>query len=887
MPLIPLDIPAGFYRNGTDLDASGRWRDGSLVRWRDGSLRPVGGWRERFNDFNENPVRGMHAWEANNQTAWVAGGSSTKLNAMTGANLLTDITPADLVEGRKDAEVETGYGYGFYGTSLFGQPRPDYGNFSEATTWSLDNFGEYLVACDVSDGRLLEWRLDTVKGNELVTNGDFAADSDWTKGKNWTISGGVGAFAQHVVTFNDGDVDAAADQLSATAHTLTDGDEVTYTAPAAPATAVSGLTDGASYFVVSATANALKLAATSGGTAIDLTRGGTTFDADDAAVTDVANDKIVQANTFTNGDYVTYSASSGVAIGGLTSGSNYYIVSATASEFQVSLTSGGAAIDLTANNEVTIDSADAAVVDIANDKIVIANTFSDGEVVTYSNGGGTDIVGLTDGTDYYIITSSATEFQLSLTSGGAAIDLTAVGAGAAHVFRQDIGSSHSFNIDNGDGHTLTRLNYENIDQTVSGLTIAADDWAHDIIVKMVDPNDDSDAATIPQASVKIVGTTTATVLVDEELSIGTNRFRFKADDTEVKVEIIPKAPASISFDVDDISLRQVPTALPIANAPTDNLGLIVTEERFLMALGAGGNPRKIAFSDREDNTQWAPSATNEAGDIELQTSGQIMTAIRTRGVTVILTDVDCHIARYIGPPYVMGFERIGTSAGIISRMAVADVDVGTFWMGQRSFYSFTGNSVQEVGCDVHDHVFGDMNTSQQSKIWAFNNGQYNEIWWFYPSSNSLEIDRYVAYNYKDQHWLIGELDRTSGVQRGVFKNPFLTSADSDLYDHEVGFNVNGSSIFAETGPISIGTGEQTMSVTKVIPDELTQGDTTLTFKTRFHPNDTERTIGPVDPSNPTSVRFTGRQARMRIEGDTVGPWRVGTMRVEAKPMGKR
>ena len=39
MPFIPLDIPAGFYRNGTDLEQSGRWRDGSL--------RPVKGWLER------------------------------------------------------------------------------------------------------------------------------------------------------------------------------------------------------------------------------------------------------------------------------------------------------------------------------------------------------------------------------------------------------------------------------------------------------------------------------------------------------------------------------------------------------------------------------------------------------------------------------------------------------------------------------------------------------------------------------------------------------------------------------------------------------------------------------------------------------------------------
>ena len=264
-----------------------------------------------------------------------------------------------------------------------------------------------------------------------------------------------------------------------------------------------------------------------------------------------------------------------------------------------------------------------------------------------------------------------------------------------------------------------------------------------------------------------------------------------------------------------------------------------------------------------------------------------MLATRTKGQTLIITDVDAHTARYQGPPYVYGFERVGTSCGAISRRCAADVDVGVFWMGQRGFYMFDGNSVNELPCEVHDYVFSDMNTAQQSKIWAFNNGQFGEVWWFYCSGDSLEIDRYVAFDYKEQHWLIGNLDRTSGVQRGVFKYPFMTTAASDLKEHEVGLNVDGERIFAETGPVSIGVGDQVMSVTQLIPDEQSQGDVDVSFKTRFHPNDVERTYGPYDPTNPTSVRFSGRQMRMLVEGDRLAHWKVGTMRVDAKPMGKR
>ena len=337
------------------------------------------------------------------------------------------------------------------------------------------------------------------------------------------------------------------------------------------------------------------------------------------------------------------------------------------------------------------------------------------------------------------------------------------------------------------------------------------------------------------------------------------------------------------------SLGLAAKAAPIANAPINNLGLVVTEERFIFALGSGGNPRKISWCDRENNTLWTPAATNEAGDIELSDSGQIMQGIRTRGQTLILTDTSAHTARYTGPPYVYGFERVGTSCGAISRKAAADVDMGVFWMGQRGFFRFDGNSVQEIPCDVFDYVFGDFNTAQQSKVWSFANGQYGEVWWFYCSEDSTEIDRYVAYDYKEGHWLIGNLSRTSGVQRGVFRYPLMAghNADSDIYDHEVGLNVDSSSIFAETGPISIGSGDQVARITNLIPDEKAQGEVNLTFKTRFYPNGTETSHGPFATSNPTSVRFTGRQIRMRVEGAALSDFRVGNMRVDIQAGGRR
>jgi hypothetical protein len=328
-------------------------------------------------------------------------------------------------------------------------------------------------------------------------------------------------------------------------------------------------------------------------------------------------------------------------------------------------------------------------------------------------------------------------------------------------------------------------------------------------------------------------------------------------------------------------------ATEIANAPEDNLALVVTEERFLFALGAGGDPRKVQWCDREDNTLWTPDVTNEAGDIDLQTPGQIMLGIRTRGQTLILTDQDAHAATYQGPPFVYGFQRVGSACGVISRKAAVAVDEGVFWMGQRGFHVYTGGAVQDLLCEVNDYVFTDMNSVQRSKIFGMTNQQFNEIWWFYPSEGNDENDRYVVFNYAERHWATGSLNRTAGFDAGVFQYPMMFCNTGCAFDHEVGLAHNGAVPYAETGPISLGSGDQVMVATMLIPDEKTQGDVQAVFKTRFHPNDTERSYGPYNMSNPTSVRFTGRQIRMRVEAERLADWRVGVMRLDAKPGGLR
>ena len=490
---IPIKLPPGVYRNGTEYQAAGRWYDANLVRWYENTLRPMGGWRKRSNSQMTGLCRGFITWRDNSANRWIAAGTQSKLYAMNEMGTLKDITPSGFTVGIANALSSTGYGYSTYGSLSYGTARPDNGAVALATTWSMDTWGEYLVACSSADGKLYEWQL---------------------------------------------------------------------------------------------------------------------------------------------------------------------------------------------------------------------------------------------------------------------------------------------------------------------------------------------------------GFTTPTL------------------------------------------------AAAITNAPTNNKALLVTSERILMALGAGGNPRKVQWCDQENNTQWTPAGDNLAGDYDLATPGSLLAGKRVKGVNLLFTDVDVHTAQYVGAPFVYGFEKAGSGCGLISSQAVAAIDTAAIWMSRAGFWIYDGY-VKPLPSDVSDYVFGNINFNQASKIYAVNNSKFGEIWWYYPSSGSNENDSYVTFNYRENHWNIGTLARTAGTDSNVFSTPMAVSTDGYIYEHEVGFNYDSASVYAESGPVQLGNGDNIMSVRQVVPDEQTLGEAVVSFKTRNYPTGDQSTFGPYTAANPTSVRFSGRQVNVKVTGDTLADWRVGVMRLDAVPAGKR
>ena len=369
-----------------------------------------------------------------------------------------------------------------------------------------------------------------------------------------------------------------------------------------------------------------------------------------------------------------------------------------------------------------------------------------------------------------------------------------------------------------------------------------------------------------------------------------------------------------------VTTRAVPlSSLPGANAvPTIAKSVIVSErDRHVIAFGCDPeatpgiqDPLTIRFSDQENAADWSAQATNTAGELRLGTGSTIIGAIQTKQQIIVFTDSSVHAMQYIGDPFTFGVQEVSSATSIMSPNAMVAVGDLVFWMGKNEFYAYDG-AVTQIPCDVKEYVFSGMNMDQSLKVYSGHCSSFSEVWWFYPSTNSTENDRYVVYNYEQRVWYYGTMSRTAWIDRSILPFPLGASPDGYVYYHESGLN-DGSVVppaplapFIESSVVDIGDGDQFMFATRIIPDITFRNSTnaaptaTLTLKARNFPGGayfasddgavTKTASLPVEQfTNQLFLRMRGRSMSLRIESNQANTaWRLGDPRLDIRTDGRR
>ena len=375
-------------------------------------------------------------------------------------------------------------------------------------------------------------------------------------------------------------------------------------------------------------------------------------------------------------------------------------------------------------------------------------------------------------------------------------------------------------------------------------------------------------------------------------------------------------------------------AVTRTSVPTRALQVMLSDrDRHVIAFGSDGlggdstdidgdgiaDPLLIRFSASENPVEWYPTTINTAGDLRLSSGSTIIQAVETRQQVLVFTDVSLHAMQFIGPPFTFGINLISENITIASPKAAVAVDDSVFWMGTAEFYVFSG-AVQRLPCTVRDFVFENMNLEQREKVIAGANVSFSEVWWFYPSdtvTNSVtntENDRYVVYNYVEQVWFTGTMNRSAWLDRGISTFPLATGDNNYLYNQETGavFSDDSATAYIQSGDMRINQGNQFSFIQRVIPDvnfRDQQASSTLNFvlTSRNFPGQVY-----LDPTGPTSLpsstnavvktsiepvnqytyqyftRLRGRSFTFRVESsDQNVLWRLGVPRIEIRPDGRK
>ena len=327
---------------------------------------------------------------------------------------------------------------------------------------------------------------------------------------------------------------------------------------------------------------------------------------------------------------------------------------------------------------------------------------------------------------------------------------------------------------------------------------------------------------------------------------------------------------------------------PVAGAPTGR-SCITTDERSVVILGAAEDPRRLDWCSLELLTDWAPTATNTAGSLQLRSTGTGLAMRRVAQGVLIWCDDDVHLLQFVGTPYVYGLQRIGSGCGPIGPEAMVGWAGRSVWMGKQSFWIYDGG-VQPLPSDIDGFVFSDLNVVTAGQTFGYHNGIFPEITWHYPSAAATSPDHYVTWNYKDRLWTHGVLARSIGSEPGAFGLPLLGTVAGTVYQHETGYLADGAprgaAVYAETGDLQIGDGDTLVQLDAIYPDlrqpQLVQFHLkgqleAAAGETDFGVFAQERDDGVIDTLLDT------RSLRLRIEGLQDGPWQLGRIRLGLTP----
>lgn len=342
----------------------------------------------------------------------------------------------------------------------------------------------------------------------------------------------------------------------------------------------------------------------------------------------------------------------------------------------------------------------------------------------------------------------------------------------------------------------------------------------------------------------------------------------------------------------------------IVNAPDYIRSMFVTPERFVFALGtddgSGVDPMRIQWPDRDDITDWTPTASNTANSRTLQNGSKLVGGMGLQDlISLVWSDTALYVFQYTGDDFVYQDRLAGDNCGLIGPLAFCNVSGTAFWMSGHDFHMYAGG-VQSIpnADDVSGYIFGRLNRQFTQKTWCVYNVLAGTIMWGYVSVDSVEFepDEYVEVSLENFAWSFGTLERTCGaVFRPHEGSLVLGDHSGQLWEHETGTDAGDEAMeaFITYGEYQLSEGMENVDIMGLVPDFQRQsGQVEAYLYTKDRPEDQStfdaQTIILDEGQHIGDARISGRVFGMTFRtNDIGGDLRCGIPSLEVAQAGRR
>jgi hypothetical protein len=274
-------------------------------------------------------------------------------------------------------------------------------------------------------------------------------------------------------------------------------------------------------------------------------------------------------------------------------------------------------------------------------------------------------------------------------------------------------------------------------------------------------------------------------------------------------------PVAFSYAGKHVPVKTLIVATSSSNAFTIAFGA-TPYNPYKFSTDADFDPLLVRWSDQDNPSEWVPETTNQSGEFRLSNGSKIIAANNSRQEILIWTDTAIYSMQYLGPPYVYGINMLMDNLSIASQNAVITVNNVTYWMGVDRFYQYSGR-VETLPCSLRQFIFGRLNRNQLEQVIVGSNEGFNEIWWFYPSTDGNKNDSYVIFNHLENTWAYGTLDRTAWLDTQLEQYPLGAFSTERTYITTA--NLAETVFVGGTG----GVASTTITVSAVLSDSIAIG----------------------------------------------------------------